>query len=245
MDDGGDNESISNQKIMLRDFAEKNGMFQYEYYVDDGYTGRNFNRPSFQRMIADIEVCKIGCVITKDLSRLGRNYIEAGSYIEIFLLKHNVRYIAITDGVDSLTRQKMYITPFKNILNDMYSRDISKKVLSGIIIRSIQGKFCGETPPLGLMRDPEDKGHLIIDPKTAPIIRKIYDYALDGLGCIRISKKLMEEKISVTHVKSNTERQENYYYGAGYRISHILRNPFYKGAHLVFRTHKKGIRSDI
>lgn len=246
LDDGGDNESmsISNQKIMLRDFAEKNGMFQYEYYVDDGYTGRNFNRPSFQRMIADIEAGKIGCVITKDLSRLGRNYIEAGSYIEIFFPKHSVRYIAITDGVDSLTRQEMDITPFKNILNDMYSRDISKKVLSGITIRSRQGKFCGGTPPLGLMRDPEDKGHLIIDPKTAPIIRKIYDYALDGLGCMRISKKLMEEKIPVTHVKSNTERKENYYYWAGSRISHILRNPFYKGAHLVFRTHQKGIRSN-
>ena len=246
LDDGGDNESmsISNQKIMLRDFAEKNGMFQYEYYVDDGYTGRNFNRPSFQRMIADIEAGKIGCVITKDLSRLGRNYIEAGSYIEIFFPKHNVRYIAITDGVDSLNRKEMDITPFKNILNDMYSRDISKKVLSGITIRSRQGKFCGGTPPLGLMRDPEDKGHLIIDPKTAPIIRKIYDYALDGLGCMRISKKLMEEKIPVTHVKSNTERKENYYYWAGSRISHILRNPFYKGAHLVFRTHQKGIRSN-
>ena len=246
LDDGGDNESmsISNQKIMLRDFAEKNGMVQYEYYVDDGYTGRNFNRPSFQRMIADIEAGKIGCVITKDLSRLGRNYIEAGSYIEIFFPKHKVRYIAITDGVDSLTRQEMDITPFKNILNDMYSRDISKKVLSGITIRSRQGKFCGGTPPLGLMRDPEDKGHLIIDPKTAPIIRKIYDYALDGLGCMRISKKLMEEKIPVTHVKSNTGRQENYYYWAGSRISHILRNPFYKGAHLVFRTHQKGIRSN-
>ena len=114
LDDGGDNESmsISNQKLMLRDFAEKHGMFQYEYYVDDGYTGRNFNRPSFQRMIADIEAGKIGCVITKDLSRLGRNYIEAGSYIEIFFPKHNVRYIAITDGVDSLTRQEMDITPF-------------------------------------------------------------------------------------------------------------------------------------
>ena len=245
LDDGGDNESmsISNQKIMLRDFAEKNGMFLHEYYVDDGYTGRNFNRPSFQRMIADIEDGKIGCVITKDLSRLGRNYIEAGSYIEIFFPKHNVRYIAITDGVDSLTRQEIDITPFKNILNDMYSRDISKKVLSGITIRSRQGKFCGGTPPLGLMRDPEDKGHLIIDPKTAPIIRKIYDYALDGLGCMRISKKLMEEKIPVTHVKSNTERKENYYYWAGSRISHILQNPFYKGAHLVFRTHQKGIRS--
>lgn len=124
LDDGGDNESmsISNQKLMLKEFAEKNGMFQYEYYVDDGYTGRNFNRPAFQRMIADIEAGKIGCVITKDLSRLGRNYIEAGSYIEIFFPKHNVRYIAITDGVDSLTRQEMDITPFKNILNDMYRK---------------------------------------------------------------------------------------------------------------------------
>ena len=185
--DSNESMSISNQKLMLRDFAEKNGMFQYEYYVDDGYTGRNFNRPSFQRMIADIEAGKIGCVITKDLSRLGRNYIEAGSYIEIFFPKHNVRYIAITDGVDSLTRQEMDITPFKNILNDMYSRDISKKVLAGITTRSRQGKFCGGTPPFGLMRDPEDKGHLIIDPETAPVIRKIYDYALDGLGCMRIS----------------------------------------------------------
>ena len=91
-----------------------------------------------------------------------------------------MRYIAITDGVDSLTRQEMDITPFKNILNDMYSRDISKKVLAGITTRSRQGKFCGGTPPFGLMRDPEDKGHLIIDPETAPIIRKIYDYALTG-----------------------------------------------------------------
>ena len=189
LDDGGDNESmsISNQKLMLRDFAEKHGMFQYEYYVDDGYTGRNFNRPSFQRMIADIEAGKIGYVITKDLSRLGRNYIEAGSYIEIFFPKHNVRYIAITDGVDSLTRQEMDITPFKNILNDMYSRDISKKVLAGRMTRSRQGKFCGGQPPLGLMRDREDKGHLIRDPETAPVLRKIYDMALDGWGCMRIA----------------------------------------------------------
>ena len=219
LDDGSDNESmsISNQKLMLRDFAEKNGMFQYEYYVDDGYTGRNFNRPSFQRMIADIEAGKIGCVITKDLSRLGRNYIEAGSYIEIFFPKHNVRYIAITDGVDSLTRQEMDITPFKNILNDMYSRDISKKVLAG---------------------------HLILDPETAPVIRKIYDMALDGWGCMRIAKQLMDDKVPITRVKSNTECDVNYYAWGGARISHILRNPFYKGAHLVCRTHQKGIRSN-
>ena len=235
--------SISNQKLMLKDFAEKNGMFRYEYYVDDGYTGRNFNRPAFQRMIADIEAGKIDCVITKDLSRLGRNYIEAGSYIEIFFPKHHVRYIAITDGVDSLTRQEMDITPFKNILNDMYSRDISKKVLAGVMTRSRQGKFCGGTPPYGLMRDPKDNGHLIIDPDAAPIIRKIYDYALDGMGNMRIAKKLLEEKIPITRVKANTALDANYYTWGTARIGHILRNPFYKGAHLVCRTHQTGIRS--
>ena len=245
LDDGGDNESmsISNQKLLLKDHAEKLGMFQYEYYVDDGYTGRNFNRPSFRRMIADIEARKVGCVITKDLSRLGRNYIEAGTYIEIFFPKHNVRYIAVTDGVDSLTSPELDITPFKNILNDMYSRDISKKVLAGRMTRSRQGKFCGGTPPYGLKRDPEEKGHLLIDPETAPVIRKIYDMALDGWGCMRIAKRLMEDKAPITHVKTQTECDVNYYYWSASRISHILRNPFYKGAHLVCRTHQKGIRS--
>ena len=245
LDDGGDNESmsISNQKLLLKDHAEKLGMFQYEYYVDDGYTGRNFNRPSFRRMIADIEAGKVGCVITKDLSRLGRNYIEAGTYIEIFFPKHNVRYIAVTDGVDSLTSPELDITPFKNILNDMYSRDISKKVLAGRMTRSRQGKFCGGTPPYGLKRDPEEKGHLLIDPETAPVIRKIYDMALNGWGCMRIAKRLMEDKAPITHVKTQTECDVNYYYWSASRISHILRNPFYKGAHLVCRTHQKGIRS--
>lgn len=245
LDDGGDSESmsISNQKLLLKDHAEKLGMFQYEYYVDDGYTGRNFNRPSFRRMIADIEAGKVGCVITKDLSRLGRNYIEAGIYIEIFFPKHNVRYIAVTDDVDSLTSPELDITPFKNILNDMYSRDISKKVLAGRMTRSRQGKFCGGTPPYGLKRDPEEKGHLLIDPETAPVIRKIYDMALDGWGCMRIAKRLMEDKAPITHVKTQTECDVNYYYWSASRISHILRNPFYKGAHLVCRTHQKGIRS--
>ncbi len=149
--DSSDNESmsISNQKLLLKDYAEKNGMFNCEFYVDDGFTGRNFNRPAFQRMISDIEAGRIGCVITKDLSRLGRNYIESGSYMEVFFPKHNVRYIAVTDSYDSLNKQEMDIAPFKNILNDMYSRDISKKVLAERMARSRQGKFCGGTAAFG------------------------------------------------------------------------------------------------
>lgn len=118
-----------------------------------------------------------------EIEQLAQEVLNARDcHIEIFFPKHNVRYIAITDGVDSFIRQEMDITPFKNILNDMYSRNISKKVLAGRMRRSRQGKFCGGQPPLGLTRDPEDKGHLIVDPETASVIRKIYDLALDGWG---------------------------------------------------------------
>ena len=246
IEDGRENESmsISNQKALLRDFAEKNGLLDYEYYVDDGYTGRNFNRPSFQRMIADIEAGKVKCVITKDLSRLGRNYIEAGSYIEVFFPRHNVRYIAVTDGVDSVNRQEMDITPFKNILNDLYSRDISKKVQAGWMARSRQGKFVGGPPPYGLMRDPNDHGHLIIDPETAPTVKTIFDLASNGYGVMRISKYLMERKIPITRVKGPVESEVRYYSWGGATISKMLRNPVYKGDHVVCKCHQKAIRSN-
>lgn len=246
IEDGRENESmsISNQKALLRDFAEKNGLLDYEYYVDDGYTGRNFNRPSFQRMIADIEAGKVKCVITKDLSRLGRNYIEAGSYIEVFFPRHNVRYIAITDGVDSVNRQEMDITPFKNILNDLYSRDISKKVQAGWMVRSRQGKFVGGPTPYGLMRDPNDHGHLIIDPETAPTVKMIFDLASNGYGVMRISKHLMERKIPITRVKGPITSEVRYYSWGGATISKMLRNPVYKGDHVVCKCHQKAIRSN-
>lgn len=246
LEDGRDNESmsISNQKAMLRDYAEKNGFFNYAFYVDDGYTGRNFDRPGFQRMINDIEAGKIGCVITKDLSRLGRNYIEAGSYIEIYFPRHHVRYIAVNDNVDSNNSQGMDITPFKNILNDMYSRDISKKVLTGWMARSRQGKYLGGGTPYGLMRDPEDHGHLIKDPETAPVIRMIYDLALDGYGAYRIARVLLDKKIPITKMRMNRDVDANYYSWGSSRINKILRNPVYYGAHTVCKTHQKYIRSN-
>ena len=246
IEDGRENESMSiqNQKSLLKDFAEKNGFLDYEFYVDDGYTGRNFNRPSFQRMIADIEAGKIKCVVTKDLSRLGRNYIEAGSYIEVFFPRHNVRYIAITDGVDSVNRQEMDITPFKNILNDLYSRDISKKVLAGWMARSRQGKFLGGPTPYGLRRDPEDHGHLVIDQETAPTVRLVFDLALNGYGTMKIAKHLLEHKIPITRVKTPVESEVRYYSWSGSVIGKMLRNPVYKGDHVVCKAHQKAIRSN-
>ena len=131
-DDGTDTESssIQTQKEMLTRYCRENGFIIADYYIDDGYSGKNFNRPNFKRMIGDIEDGKINCVITKDLSRLGRNHIETSIYIEMYFPEHRVRYIALTDGVDTESGSAMDITPFKNLLNDMYVQDISRKVKS-------------------------------------------------------------------------------------------------------------------
>lgn len=138
----------------------------------------------------------------------------------------------------------MDITPFKNILNDLYSRDISKKVLAGRMSLSRQGKFCGGPPPLGLIRDPNDHGHLIIDPKTAPAIKTIYDLALRGMGTMRIAKYLLEHKIPITRLRTHQNPDVNYYSWGSATINKILRNPVYRGAHVVCRTHQKAIRSN-
>ena len=138
----------------------------------------------------------------------------------------------------------MEIAPFVNILNDLYSSDISKKVLAGWMARSRQGKFVGGVPPYGLMRDPDDGGHLILDPETAPTIKLIFDYAADGIGSLRISKELMSRKIPITRVKAGTQLEANYYYWGTSRINAILRNPVYYGAHVVCKTHQKAIRSN-
>ena len=245
LDDGGDNESmsISNQKLMLKEFAEKNGIFQYEYYVDDGYTGRNFNRPAFQRMIADIEAGKIGCVITKDLSRLGRNYIEAGSYIEIFFPKHNVRYIAITDGVDSLTRQEMDITPFKNILNEWLVRDTSKKIKAVKRAKGMSGKPVTSKPVYGYLMDEEE--NYIIDEETAPVVQLIYQLCLAGNGPTKIARMLTERQIPTPGTLEYRRTGSTRRYHPGYEckwatntVVHLLENREYTGCLVNFKTEK-------
>jgi DNA invertase Pin-like site-specific DNA recombinase len=245
-DDGnvGDSMSIQSQKAILEKFAREMGKAAYSFYVDDGYSGTNFQRPSFQRMIADIEDGKIDTVITKDLSRLGRNYLESGAYIEVFFPQHHVRYIAVNDGVDSEQNGGLDITPFKNILNEFYSRDISKKVKSGKHIRALEGKFMGTTAPFGYQKDPQDKNHLIVDEVTAPTVRLIYSLALEGYGTNRIGKVLYERKIP----KPSYYKQEffqNYkvegdewFDWKSEMVVRLLRNPIYKGGMYVHTTSK-------
>ncbi len=222
-DDGnvGDSMSVQSQKAILEKYAREIGKAAYSFYVDDGYSG------------------------TKDLSRLGRNYLESGAYIEVFFPQHHVRYIAVNDGVDSEQSGGLDITPFKNILNEFYSRDISKKVKSGKHIRALEGKFMGTTAPFGYMKDPQDKNHLIVDETTAPTVRLLFSLALEGYGTNRIGKVLYERKIpKPSYYKQEFFSQhdtgsDDYWYDWKQEvITRILRNPVYKGGMYVHTTSK-------
>ena len=191
----GESNSISTQRMMLRKYAEQNNFNIVDEYVDDGYSGTNFDRPSFKRMIDDIENGKINTVITKDLSRLGRNYLMTGQYIELFFPAHNVRYIAVDNGVDSENQQSNEFIPFLNIINEFYARDVSKKVKRALRTRNEAGAHYGAYAPIGYKKDPDKKGHLLIDEDTRWIVEKIYALALQGTGAAKITKILTAEKV--------------------------------------------------
>ena len=241
-DDGTDNESasIATQKSILTDYVKKQGWHIAKTYVDDGYSGTNFQRPSFQNMIKDIESGLINCVITKDLSRLGRNYLDCGLYLEVFFPEHNVRYIAVNDGVDTLNKSAMDITPFRNILNEMYSADVSVKIKSAYRARFQQGKFMGTTAPYGYVKDPADHNHLLIDDKVAHVVREIFDLALAGNGIAKIRKHINKQHIlrpaayAVEQGATGYERyfednEENRYIWSENSVRGILRSPIYAG----------------
>ena len=170
----GESGSIQTQRMMLRQYAAEHGLTVVDEYIDDGWSGTNFERPSFQRMIDDIEDGKINCVVTKDLSRLGRNYILTGQYTEIYFPSKGVRYIAINDNVDTINGESE-LAPFLNILNEMHARQTSKKVKAAMHTRFANGAHYGAYAPLGYVKDPDKKGHLLIDPETRWIVEKIFD----------------------------------------------------------------------
>lgn len=174
----GESASIANQRDMLETYCEKQGWEVVAVYQDDGYTGLNMERPDLKRMLKAIERRQINLVVTKDLSRLGRNYLQTGFLIEDFFPRHGVRYIAMNDGIDTM-RDNNDIAPFKNILNEMYSKDISKKVHSSYLLKAQKGQFTGCLAPFGYQKDPDDKNHLLIDEETAPIVRRLFAWVLN------------------------------------------------------------------
>ena len=190
----GESGSIQTQRMMLRQYAAEHGLNVIDEYIDDGWSGTNFDRPDFQRMIDDIEDGKINCVVTKDLSRLGRNYILTGQYTEIYFPSKGVRYIAVNDNVDTINGENE-LAPFLNILNEMHARQTSKKVKAAMRTRFANGAHYGAYAPLGYVKDPDKKGHLLIDPETRWIIEKIFDLAVHGRGAASITRILIIEKV--------------------------------------------------
>ncbi len=249
-DDGTNNESmsISTQKTMLKDYAKRNGFLNCQFYVDDGYSGTNYDRPAFRQLIEDIQDGEVSTLITKDLSRLGRNYLETGTYIEVFFPNHNVRYIAINDGVDSIDNAQMDITPFRNIINEMYAKDTSRKIKSALHARKMQGKYMATTAPFGYKKDENDHNHLVIDEVTAPVVELIFSIAEEGVGLHTICNRLRKAKvIKPSFYKKEmferyTDEEKMYDWDTAY-VSKILHDPVYAGNLTVAERPTKTMRS--
>lgn len=200
--DDGDNaesDSITNQKEIIEYFLKKEENIEIiDYYQDDGYSGTTFNRPDFKRMFNALVNGDINTIIVKDLSRFGRNYIEVGNYIEQIFPLYNTRFIAVNDNIDSFKDPKSVnniIVPFKNLMNDEYARDISNKVRSVLMTKSLNGEWVGGTCPYGYKKNPDNIHQLIIDEEEAPVVRKIFKMALDGFGHIKIARFLNDNEI--------------------------------------------------
>ena len=193
----GESNSILNQKQYLEEYAHRNGFVNIQHFTDDGYTGRNFNRPGFQEMLAEIENGKIGTVIVKDMSRFGRNYLQVGFYTEMMFPQKQVRFIAINNSVDSDKPQDNDFTPFLNIMNEWYAKDTSNKIKSIFLSRMNDGKRCSGSIPYGYNRLPGDKQTLVVDPVASKVVKHIFALAADGYNPPTIAKKLTEEEVLI------------------------------------------------
>lgn len=207
-----ESDSIANQKEFIERYVKNiENISIEEIYVDDGYTGTNFDRPDFKRMMEDIESKKIDCVIVKDLSRFGRDYIDVGRYLEREFPKRHIRFIAINDGIDNLNQRYDISMPIKNIVNAQYAEDISKKVMASITMKQKSGQFIGAFASYGYAKDPNDKNKLIVDESAAMVVRRIYRMFISGIGTQTIARNLNADGIPCPSVykQMNGEKYHN------------------------------------
>ena len=250
-DDGTDSESnsIGNQKRLLSQKAKELKLINTKFYVDDGYTGTNFNRPGFQAMLEDVEMGYVTTVMVKDLSRLGRDYVSVGHYTDNFFPEHNIRFIAVNDLVDSNDGENE-IAPFKNIMNEMYARDISRKVRSSHRIRGNMGEPLSQ-PPYGYMKSPENKKKWIIDTEAAEVVKSIFMMCIEGKGNETIARILQENKVMIPMAywqskglnKGGKKTQPDPYKWCKTTVGKILEQQEYCGDVINFKTYSKSFKN--
>ena len=243
----GESNSITNQKAILKKYAEDNDFSNPVFYVDDGVSGTTFERDGFKSMMADVEAGKVGTVITKDLSRLGRDYLKTGEYIEIIFPDHDVRYIAINDGVDTL-KSENELMAFKNIFNDWYARDTSKKIRAVFKAKGQSGKPLS-LPIYGYKKSEADKNMWLVDDEAAEVVCRIFKLCIEGYGPAQIARILTQEGIptptayALSQGRDNGHKDAKLHRWSGKTISHILDRPEYIGHTVNFRTHKKSYKN--
>ena len=239
--DPGESESITSQREMAKAYIARHADLRFAgEYVDDGYTGTNFERPGFRRMMEDIRAGKITCVVVKDLSRLGRNYIGTGTYLERYFPAMGLRFISINDHYDSKHQDEdtdNVLIPFKNLINDAYSRDISIKIRSQLEVKRRNGEFVGNFAAYGYQKEEGNKNHLVPDPYAAGIVRAIFDWKMEGMSCGAIAARLNENQVlspsrykrfcGLSYVCGFDRNEETLWNGS--QVRHILKNPVYIG----------------
>ena len=238
----GESNSISNQKRILETYAKQNGFSNLRWYTDDGYSGANFQRPGFQAMLADIEAGKVGTVIVKDMSRLGRNYLQVGMYTEMIFPQKGVRFIAINDGVDSAQGENDF-APLRNIFNEWLVRDTSKKIKAVKRSKGMSGKPITSKPVYGYLMDEDE--NFIIDEEAAPVVRQIYSLCLAGNGPTKIARMLTEQQIPTPGTLEYRRTGSTRRYHPGYEckwatntVVHLLESREYTGCLVNFKTEK-------
>ena len=252
VDDGnfGGSVSIETQKILLEQYCKDHKITDYKFYCDDGYSGTNFDRPSFKKMLSDIDEGKINLVIVKDLSRFGRNYVEAGMYVQRFT-DSNIRFIAADDNYDSLVNSDDLLFPIKNVVNEMYARDVSKKTKAAKKAKARDGQFIGSKAPFGYKIDPNDRHHLIVDEPAAQVVKRIFRLASEGVGYNKMAKIFREEKVltpiayfnlnNPDYFKSDYWRKEFDWHVTSIRA--ILNNEVYLGKLVYGKQRNKSMKS--
>lgn len=245
----GDSNSIVHQKEMLAKYAKEHGFTNTAFYIDDGFSGTNFNRPDFQRMMSDAEEGKIATIIVKDMSRFGRDYIMVGYYTEIYFPNSDIRFIAINDQVDTISATDNDFTPFKNIMNEWYAKDTSKKIKAVLKTKGNSGKHLSTLPPFGYKKDPNDKEKWIVDDEAAATVKEIFDLYIGGLKINDIAKRLTEEGKETPQLYA-MKRGLKYRGRSPYpeiwnntTIRYILVQMAYTGCTVNFQTYRKSFKS--